>query len=232
MDALLLHTAPPLDPNWLAYEPSLTFPHQDASLTPLQRQEVYATWCRGLTARQTAPKGRGHHLLSGVVKTELTVPSSDGYPVPVMKYTRAQQQQQSAQSAEIQPEKVLILYLHGGGLYVGAPDSEELSILRILTHQPLGRTITVTVLSAGYRLMPMFSAQTAVSDSVAVFEHLLRLRGTEAPLARVIVMGSSSGGELAALVAQGAAPGVIDGVVLRGPVTSDAFSGRSTYRSG
>ena len=158
MDALLLHTAPPLDPNWLAYEPSLTFPHQDASLTPLQRQEVYATWCRGLTARQTAPEWRDHHLLSGVVKTELTVPSSDGYPVPVMKYTRAQQQQQSAQSAESQPEKVLILYLHGGGLYVGAPDSEELSILRILAHRPLGRTITVTVLSAGYRLMPMFSA--------------------------------------------------------------------------
>jgi acetyl esterase/lipase len=69
--------------------------------------------------------------------------------------------------------------------------------------------------------MPQVEAAVCLSDSLDAFGYLRRLH----PLAKVLVVGSSSGGQLAALVSQTVPRGTIDGVVLRCPVTSDAFNG-------
>jgi acetyl esterase/lipase len=75
--------------------------------------------------------------------------------------------------------------------------------------------------------MPTYRASTSLSDCMDVFHYLSQLTaGTaEGNAVKLVLVGSSSGGELAALVSQMAPQGSVDGVVLRGPVTSDAFSG-------
>ncbi|KAK1833195.1 Alpha/Beta hydrolase protein [Podospora conica] len=83
----------------------------------------------------------------------------------------------------------------------------------------------IDIYSPTYRLLPTHPAATALSDCAAVLDHLL---ATNPP--NLILAGSSSGGQLAALLSQ--RPGVavrLAGVLLRGPVTSDAFSGVDPY---
>jgi acetyl esterase/lipase len=84
--------------------------------------------------------------------------------------------------------------------------------------------------------MPMYSASICLSDSIdAFFTILSRIHDSlppTGPRPKVILMGSSSGGQLAALVSQHVtAPDspfrdLITGVLLRCPVTSDVFSGK------
>lgn len=218
--SLFLAKAPPLHPSWLAHE--LTPAHAaDMALFPpnattLERQSLYAAHCQSLTTSLTAPGARDHHLLASLSsKTTFTVPSPlDGHPIPVVKYTRHP-------SSPTTTKTTTILYLHGGGLYVGDATSEELSILHMLTASP-SPDHAIEIYSPSYRLLPSHPASTAVSDCAAVLDYLL----TTIP--KLIISGSSSGGQLAALLSQ--LPGIaprLTGVLLRGPVTSDAFSGPS-----
>lgn len=214
MESLFLATAPPLDPEWLAYESSAGLkkkPEKSSSISPLDRQHVYAEDCRARTiaALSVAPYSR---LANAVRSRYFTVPSSvDGFQIPVIEYSPSV----SDRSSDAAPG-VVVFYIHGGGLCVGEADSEELSCRRIAADAH------ATVFSVGYRLMPTYSARTCLSDCIEAFQRVVTEYATTQ--AKILLVGSSSGGELAALVAQ-QLPSVIQGVVLRCPVTSDAFSG-------
>lgn len=202
-----LEKAPPLDPAWLAFEETRrkqSPPQQFASI--LDRQPVYAQECRELLARMTAPGARDDALLQGIQRTDFTVPSSvDGFAIPVMRLDLVE----SKQNGETEVD---IIYYHGGGLFVGEADSEELSCRRLL--KSMGNR-SARLYSVGYRLMPTYPASTCLSDSLDAFQAL------HSKIAKTIIVGSSSGGQLAASIAQTLPPGSIHGVLLRGPVTSD-----------
>lgn len=222
MDSLYLKTAPPLDPEWLEYEKEEALKNpKPVYASVLERQPAYAAECRALSAAMTAPGMRDHHLSQGINTTTFTAPSSvDGFAIPVLKY--------EADGSTTSPS-VVVVYIHGGGLCVGEADSEDLSCRRILKELPgllPAEGSGVVVFSIGYRLMPSHKAEVCVSDCVDALDHILAgvpRDGTGAG-AKVTVVGSSSGGELAALVSQ-RAPTALNGVVLRCPVTSDAFGG-------
>lgn len=199
---LVLSCPPPLDPAWLQHEDeaNLRAPKKTYA-SPLDRQPVYAEECRRRNAAMLAPEGP-YHRLSAVSTQELAAASKlDGFPIPVLRFFDPTQE-----------EKVAVVYFHGGGLYVGEADSEELCCRRIVADVP-----GAVVYSVGYRLMPAWPASTCLADAMDAFEFVReRCRGK-----KVIIVGSSSGGQLAAAVSLTAAA---DGVVLRCPVTSDGGS--------
>ncbi len=224
MDLLVLHKAPPLDPAWLAYEEEAGLPTpRPPPVAPLLRQPLYAAECRVLHAQMMAPGARDSHLSGGVTVSSLTAPSSkDAFAIPVIRYDLVDRPGGGGGSGGSGggDQEIIVIYYHGGGLFVGEADSEELSCRRILKESDFPNRPS-TLYSVGYRLMPQYPAITCVSDSVDAFNHVRSLH----PGARLIIVGSSSGGQLAALVSQTAPKGSIHGVVLRCPVTTDAFNG-------
>lgn len=218
MDPLFLKTAPPLDPEWLRFEEASGLSRPKAASSPLERQPIYAEECRALHRRMMAPGARDYNLSQGITVTPFTVPSSaDGFSIPVLQYA-VDSPRCSAPAAS----QTTVVYIHGGGLFVGEADSEELCCRRILKESALP---SVTVCSIGYRLMPTYPARTCVSDCIDAFEAVL----SRTEPGKVLVMGSSSGGELAAFVAGRFGKAKIHGLALRCPVTSDAFGGVDTY---
>lgn len=238
MDNLRLTTAPPLDPAWLQFERSSGIAAPKPALPPLERQPLYVAECRALTRRMTAPGARDHHLLRGITATPFTVPSRiDGFPIPVLRFARTDAPVSTAVAATasplpddgLPPPTTTVVYIHGGGLLVGEADSEELTCRRIVAElEPPGGG-DEAVYSIGYRLMPSHPASTCVSDCADALDGILARSPTGT---RVLLVGSSSGGELAALVAgrvgvSGRAK--IHGLALRCPVTSDAFTSFEDY---
>ncbi|KAK1978724.1 Alpha/Beta hydrolase protein [Colletotrichum cereale] len=211
LNHLILKEAPPLDPAWLAYEEEVNLQApKTAHASPLDRQPVYAEECRQLNARMLAPCAPYHHL-SHVSTQQLTTASSlDGFAIPLLHFF-----DKSIDPAS-EDGNVVAIYCHGGGLYVGEADSEELSCRQIVNDLAGAR-----VYSVGYRLMPAFPASTCVSDSLDAFAHV---RALHPSAKKLILIGSSSGGQLAAIVSQLAPRGSFHGVVLRCPVTSDGGS--------
>lgn len=189
-----------------------------------------------------------------------------------LQQQQAQIQQGGEGNAQDAIDEVTIVYYHGGGLVVGEADSEDVSIRRLLrprdggaayyrsSRQSSAPPARITLFSVGYRLMPAYPASTVVADAwdgfVAVRDGLLDSTVAESSLSttaatgrqprqrKVIIVGSSSGGELAAFVAQRAVREMLEagqstadglgglrltGLILRGPVLSDAFSGLDPY---
>ncbi|CAI4211007.1 unnamed protein product [Parascedosporium putredinis] len=215
LKSLVIGAPPPLDPAWVEYEQAHLTPAAPKKKTyeaptAVERQRTYAQECRALHARMMGPEARDHELSKGIVKTRLTTTSTkDGATIPLLAYTREE-------DAEKDPD-VVIIYFHGGGLWVGEVDSEELSCRR------LALAGNHAVYSVGYRLMPEYLASVCVSDAYDGFETVRKRVGSKPKL---VLVGSSSGGQLAAHVSQMAPAGSVDGVLLRSPVTSDVFSGR------
>ncbi|KXH26851.1 hypothetical protein CSAL01_05298 [Colletotrichum salicis] len=210
LNHLILKEAPPLDPAWLAYEEEVKAkgPKKTYAST-LDRQPVYAEECRQLNARMLAP-GAPYHRLSSVTTQPLTTPSIlDQFAIPILRF--------SNDNSIPTSNEIIVVYYHGGGLYVGEADSEELSCRRIAKDFKCA-----TVYSVGYRLMPSSPASTCVSDSLDAFHHIRSLHPS--PATRFIIIGSSSGGQLAAAVSQTVPRGSLHGVLLRCPVTSDGGS--------
>lgn len=129
---------------------------------------------------------------------------------------------------KIKPEDMkrpIVIYYHGGGLQVGDLDSEDLTCRRICLQ------LCITVMSIGYRLMPQFTADDSLADALCALTHIIESHKDS----EIILMGSSSGGQLAAQVSQiyssiveGQAGGRVKGVLLRGPVTCDATNNGTT----
>lgn len=218
----ILTHAPPLDPAWLAHESAtkLVSTSQTVNIDPLTRQTQYAAACRSRNNALLAPGARDHRLSQGISTITLSIPSSkDGQAVPILQYTRTLTTTIGNQE---QPPQCVIIYFHGGGLTVGEPDSEDLSCRRLVLSSPgSARTILYSV---GYRLKPQHPAQTSLDDSIDAFTALAK---PHPATTKIILVGSSSGGQLAALVSQHALHSAITihGVLLRCPVTSDSFGG-------
>lgn len=201
---LVLPTAPPLHPSWIAAEDTLrNVPPASNATVGAERQWMYAQECRELLAKSTAPGTRDHDLSKGVLRKEFTVPSSiDGYQIPILQLDR---------EIDVDSEpQLIIIYFHGGGLNVGEADSEEHSCRRLVKH-----AANIRVYSVGYRLKHDNPTSKCVSDSLDGFDML------RSSSAKNIVCGSSSGGQLGATVAQ-LRKEHIHGVLLRSPVTCDA----------
>ncbi|KAK3954856.1 Alpha/Beta hydrolase protein [Pseudoneurospora amorphoporcata] len=225
MESLFLQTAPPLDPAWLAFEEEsgVNKPHQELPIA--EHQVAYAAECRSLNAKMLAPGARDHHLSLNVAKTEFIVPSAiaspsvdeaDCYQVPVIRYqhtatSSASDSAAAGSQAEEQPD-ITVLYIHGGGLYVGEADSEELFCLRILkaTSVPTTKNVNDTkppplikeVYSLTYRLMPTYPAQDSLSDCLSVLNYILNQHRPDGNNHKLIIAGSSSGGRLVGLLSQ------------------------------
>lgn len=213
LKALAFQTAPDLHPSWVDAENVLreaTDPSKPP-LEPLVRQPIYAQECRDLFVSTIAPGTRDHDLAQGIDRREFTVPSSvDGFAIPVLQLDLARDEAANGQDAGRQPE-LIVIYYHGGGLHVGEADSEEHSCRRIVKGSPQ----RVRLYSIGYRLKPKYSAKMCVSDARDGFNAL------RSSTIRTLVVGSSSGGQLAASVAQKAPKGSIHGLLLRCPATCD-----------
>ncbi|KAJ4386420.1 hypothetical protein N0V93_009315 [Gnomoniopsis smithogilvyi] len=210
----VLHHPPPLDPAWLEHESAANLLGPRPAIAPVARQPLYAADCRTRNAAMLATGARDHHLVVGVTTKSISLPSSkDEYAIPTLRYDR--------DGSPGEPEWVIV-YFHGGGLLVGEADSEDLSCRRLIKDSSAFLP-SCRVYSVGYRLKPQHPAQTCVDDSIDAFTALAQLHTS----AKMIVVGSSSGGELAAFVTQHALhAGIpIHGVLLRCPVTSDAFRG-------
>lgn len=209
----ILNGAPPLDPAWLIHEKEANLLAPKPAMEPVNRQQVYAAQCRERNNAMIAPGARDHHLAQGIEIKTIHVPSKlDGYAIPMLQYDR---------STEEEPDcPWIVIYYHGGGLVVGEADSEDLSCRRIVKDS--GASLQgLRLYSVGYRLQPQHPATTIVQDCVDAFDFVVGKH----PRAKVLVVGSSSGGQLAALVTQLVPKASFHGVALRCPVTSDAFSG-------
>ena len=124
-------------------------------------------------------------------------------------------------------EAPALLYLHGGGWVIGAPETHE-DVCRILAN-----AVGAVVVSPDYRLAPEHAFPAAVEDCAAT---LVWMKEQAGPLGidpkRILVAGDSAGGNLAAVLAlmarDATAPPVI-GQILIYPVT-DQGQGSDSYR--
>ncbi|ETS84188.1 hypothetical protein PFICI_02213 [Pestalotiopsis fici W106-1] len=234
-DSLVLETPPPLDPAWLKHEEAAGLRKPKAVLTAIERQPIYASDCRARNAAMMASGARDHDLSRGIRVQALTVPSrlhNDDHQIPLLKYTLEEHHEHGqvteAGNTDERQQRIVLFYIHGGGLLVGEADSEDLSCRRLVKHFS-GSTSSpndtlhkvdpsIVLYSAGYRLMPQVPAQTCVSDVIAAFEAVRQSHST----GKFVIVGSSSGGELAALLSHSLPPGSVQGILLRCPVTVDA----------
>jgi acetyl esterase/lipase len=214
-----LNQAPPLDPAWLLHESSL--PPAPAQVDIQTHKKNYIAAC---TTRNTSLlSGRDAHLTQNITITDVPFTStSSSHPQVYRQYTPTIS---NDKGREREAKEVSVIYYHGGGLYVGDLDSEDLTCRRICL------ALGITVYSCHYRLMTEHTPDDSLSDAIALFEHLLSEKKGEFSL-----VGSSSGGQLAAQVSQHYArtslqqhhageddgdkdKGRIQGVLLRCPVT-------------
>lgn len=220
--------APPLKAAWLAHEKANGLvnapPPPEDHLVPQHtmiklRQEGYAKACREQNKRMMSESGRDCALLKDVLSETTSFTAIDGFEVPLRFYT----------PSDINFPQDYVIYYHGGGLCVGDLDSEDLACRRIC------KEVGIQVVSVGYRLVPVYSPDVALDDAWETFllieqrrqmEHLQRVDATMPP-GNIFLVGSSSGGQLAAQVSQRAraAGHDIGGLVLRCPVMVDAHHG-------
>jgi acetyl esterase/lipase len=207
-ESLILERAPPLNQAWLQHEKEagLLGP-QPVFRSIEERQPVYAKACRDRNAQMLA--GRDKYLAEGIIVVDSTVEASDGHPIRIRRYT--------VESGI--PNYSLVIYYHGGGLRVGDLDSEDISCRRIC------KETGVAVISIEYRLMPQNPPEKCLQDAYDAFN---KICAASAVVEHIYLVGSSSGGQLAAQVSQLALRGgqtPIRGVLLRCPLTVNAAEG-------
>lgn len=252
--SLILQSPPPLDPAWLAHEEAASLLQKPVMTGIKARQETYSQACRDRNARLLS--GRDEHLNHGIhihdtfieLGSDIALPGerepyTRSRKIPIRSYNPSSLPSGPPPShvprGKPEPEgQDIIIYYHGGGLVVGDLDSEDLTCRRIC------KDLGCTVYSCDYRLMPEHSADDTCDDAFQAFVGILRLRRAR----RLILMGSSSGGQLAAMIAGSygrsrrmevpwrhnstsristsdrswRTKNPIHGVLLRGPVTCDA----------
>jgi epsilon-lactone hydrolase len=86
------------------------------------------------------------------------------------------------------PGDAVVLYLHGGGWFLGGPSSHRALVARLST------AAGNPALSVDYRMVPEVPFDEEIDDCVAAYEGVLALG---VPASRVVVMGDSAGGHLA-----------------------------------
>lgn len=94
-------------------------------------------------------------------------------------------------------EKIVVLFFHGGGFCLGNLDTDH-----EFCHAVCAQT-GWAIVSVDYRLAPEYPAPTAIRDCLEAYSWLAKHAHTlGSSSARIILAGDSSGGGLAALVAQ------------------------------
>lgn len=201
------HTPPPFDPEIA----QALHDHAANIVTTMTLEDIPRVRAMG------APPAEADVTLHGFFeRTEITIASADAAPsiAAVQYFPRA----------ATRPVPV-ILMLHGGGLIAGEPDSDMPAAAELAAATGCG------VVSIDYRLAPEHPYPAALDDA---FQALTWLTGPASPAQfdaeRVIVMGVSAGGGLAAALAlyardHGAAS--ISGLVLASPML-DAKSTRAS----
>jgi len=218
MNKLLVITdAPALDAAWIDHEKDVSLTGSIPRFSNYEdHQAFYSEACKTRNAQMLAGRDRG--LTQGIEISNSIITASDGHPIRVRFYNPAI----ASQPSDTKALQGFVIYYHGGGLKVGDLDSEDLSCRRIC------KEARIMVISIEYRLIPQNPPQKALDDAYDAF---LKLISAKRSLERVILVGSSSGGQLAAQVAQLARDSVqvpadtIDGLLLRCPVTVDASNG-------
>lgn len=221
--ALFLRSPPPLDPAWLAHEEANDLWNLPKATDVKENQKVYSQTCKKRNAQLLATRDK--YLTEGLVLNDTKVPARDGHLIPIRAYNPAEHASGPPDPRQDGPEeqgRPVIVYYHGGGLKVGDLDSEDLSCRRLC------KELGCTVYSVEYRLLPDFTADRAIDDAIEAFGWIAQMRRAS----RLVLVGSSSGGQLAAQVSQhyknapphywGRNP-VIHGVCLRSPVTCDPY---------
>ncbi|KAF2499637.1 hypothetical protein BU16DRAFT_547877 [Lophium mytilinum] len=134
--------------------------------------------------------------------TERTVPVRDGTEIGIKIYSSKAKGKADAGGA------VLFYVMHGGGWVVGSHGIEE------VMNRYVARDNGAVVVSVDYRLAPEFRYPYAVNDS---FDVLLWCKNNAKELGinseRIIVGGSSAGGNLAAVMALKARNEKITGII-------------------
>lgn len=120
-----------------------------------------------------------------------------------------------------------LLYLHGGGWVIGAPETHE-DICRALANR-----VGAVVISPDYRLAPEHPFPAALTDCAQALQYIaLQYHSLGIDPARIVVGGDSAGGNLAAVLALMARDGRVPPVLaqlLVYPVT-DQRQGSDSYR--
>lgn len=115
-----------------------------------------------------------------------------------------------------------VLFCHSGAFVLGNLDTDHAWCVE------LARSVGVTVLSVDYRLAPEHPHPAGFDDAATVLCWLAaEAASVDVDPARIAVAGSSAGGSLAALVAQGSAAGELPPVVfqlLHQPVLDDRMT--------
>jgi acetyl esterase/lipase len=182
---LILKEAPPLHAGWLAHEEALNLLAPKPIITdPVLNQKRYSDTCKASNAELL--RGRDRYLNDHISISDTSIEAdsgpADAHLIPVRKYSPT-----LPFSASLSPGLIArntIVYFHGGGLYVGDLDSEDLTCRRIC------KALNCIVYSCNYRKMPQFTADDALSDALYAFEVIAGHKKE----GKLIVMGSSSGG--------------------------------------
>ncbi|RHZ59839.1 hypothetical protein CDV55_104829 [Aspergillus turcosus] len=165
----------------------------------------------------SSPEGRV--LAEQVSSVATTVPARDNHRIPIRIYT-----------PKDHSSDAVVIFYHSGGFVQGSLDTEDISC----RHMALGGPSTV--ISVDYRLSPAHQYPIPINDGWDAFEYIVTNLSTLLPNhctpVKVVICGTSSGGQLAAIVSQkardwlleqkrvtAAASVTLSGVLLRAPVT-------------
>ncbi|KIV93306.1 hypothetical protein PV10_04530 [Exophiala mesophila] len=121
--------------------------------------------------------------------------AEDGHQVPVHVFRKKKDSDTTTTSTSTSPTAA-VLHVHGGGMFQGSPQEVGKAIARYVGMS------SIPFFSVDYRLAPAVTATTLVDDSYAglLWLHQNASKFNVDP-ARIIVMGESAGGGIAAGVA-------------------------------
>ncbi|KAB8075880.1 Alpha/Beta hydrolase protein [Aspergillus leporis] len=162
----------------------------------------------------------GSLLATHVSSMDTRVPARDDHQIPIRIYV----------PKENQSSNRIIIFYHSGAFLEGSVDTEDISC----RYMAMG--CRSTVISVDYRLSLAYAYPVPMDDAWDAFEYVVRNLPTIMPKhmtpVRLVVSGTSSGGQLAAIVSQRArdwlrdsrnaavaANIILSGVLLRAPVT-------------
>ena len=123
----------------------------------------------------------------GIVVSDSTIPSSDGYQIPVRIYRPEAQN----------PKAPLMVYYHQGGGVIGNLDWPNVLCSFI------SKAAGCPVVSVDYRLAPEHKFPTGLEDCITAYEWGLRnAESLGAPSGMAAIGGDSMGGNFSAIIAQ------------------------------
>lgn len=180
----------------------------------VQLRQKFATEMVALQAPLVWQQGRTNHKLTTTVINnkilknilnkrdanavswqDQIIADADGGDMTIRCYHSIDANEQNSNGRN--PDKVVMLFFHGGGFCVGD----------VNTHHEFCHTVCAqtgwVIVSMNYRLAPEHPAPTAIRDCLEAYAWLAKHADTlGASASRMVLAGDSSGGGLAALVAQ------------------------------